>query len=215
MSEANIEIRKMQLSDLHPFAGNPRKISDEAFDGLGNSIKRFGMLIHIVWNKRTGNIVGGHQRYKQLIEMGEKEADVVVVDLNDNEEVALNITLNNRNVRGDFTKEVIDQLRTSEAQLGSAFKQIGLLDLYNHLCKRGFDKKTKLRQPPVSSGESVEDKGDDTASDKEQEDKPQAVIVCPKCFSQWKLKNNEVVYNSITKMGKPLGVKDACEKVAN
>ena len=35
----------------------------------------------IVWNKRTGHIVGGHQRFKVLKHQGHTEIECVVVDL--------------------------------------------------------------------------------------------------------------------------------------
>ena len=46
-------------------------------------MQEFGYVEPIVWNKRTGNIVGGHQRYKILIDMGMQEVDCVVVDLDE------------------------------------------------------------------------------------------------------------------------------------
>lgn len=200
MINANAEVRRMKLSELRPSDYNPRKITDEAFSGLGHSIERFGMLSHIVWNERSGNIVGGHQRYKQLLEMGEVETDVVVVDLDDDREAALNITLNNKEVRGKFTKEVMDQLRMSEAQLGSAFKEIGLLDMYEFLCSQGFDKKKRETQKTGSGG----DGGGGITPNSEEDGKPQAVITCPQCKSQWKMSNGEVVFNNVTGVGSPV-----------
>src|ERR1039457_1856925 len=100
----------MKLQDLHPATYNPRTISDRAMGGLTNSMERFGVVQPIVWNKRTGNIVGGHQRYKVLVEKGEKEVDVVVVDVDEKEELALNITLNNPEIQGEFDKHTQDLL---------------------------------------------------------------------------------------------------------
>ena len=189
MSEAKIEIKRMKLSELRPADYNPRKITDEAFEGLGNSIERFGLLANIVWNRRSGNIVGGHQRFKHLLAMGEVETDVVVVDLDDNDEVALNITLNNKEIMGDFTEDVIRQLRTSEAQLGSAFKQVGLMDLFEYLKNRGFDKKTKEKDTTVRGGGGEPEPSSGNS--------PKIVVTCPKCHSRWALKNNEIIFNSV------------------
>jgi hypothetical protein len=204
-------VEKMKLEDLKPAEYNPRRISDEAFDGLGESISQFGMLSHIVWNKRTGNIVGGHQRYRQLIKMGEVETDVVVVDLDDNEEVALNITLNNKMVRGDFTKDVIGILRETEARLGSAFQKIGLLDLFEHLRSRGFDKEPKKKKTTTTSEPKKSTPSSSSINDAEEppksDGKPQAMITCPKCRSQWKLTDNEVVFNGVLNRGSQIGAK--------
>lgn len=208
MNEVFTKIIKKKLVDLKPADYNPRLITDDAFEGLGKSISKFGMLSHIVWNEKSGNIVGGHQRYKQLVEMGEIETDVVVVNLEHHEEMALNITLNNPQIRGDFTKGVIDQLRLSEAQLGSAFRQVGLLDLYEYLRSKGFERE----KPPVSvkddikveSNAKTNDESEDEFEDVEEDNSltPQAVIVCSSCKSQWKLTNNDVVFNAITGTGK-------------
>ena len=49
----------------------------------------------VIWNEVTGNIVGGHQRYKVLVAEGATEIDCVVVHIeNKQEEKALNIALN-------------------------------------------------------------------------------------------------------------------------
>ncbi len=92
----------MKLRDMNPAPYNPRSISDEARTGLSNSIKEFGLVEPIIFNKRTGNIVGGHQRFKELTSQGIEETDVVIVDLPITKEKALNVTLNNKKIQGDF-----------------------------------------------------------------------------------------------------------------
>lgn len=42
-------------------------------------IDKFGVLEPLVWNETTGNLVGGHQRFKILKDKGLKEVDVCVV----------------------------------------------------------------------------------------------------------------------------------------
>ena len=54
----------------------------------------------MVWNRRTGFVVGGHQRLKVLLDMGETEIDCVVVDLEPAKEKALNLALNR--IQGDW-----------------------------------------------------------------------------------------------------------------
>ena len=53
----------------------------------------------VIWNRQTGNVVGGHQRLKVLIDLGQQEIDCVVVDLDLQREKALNIALNK--IQGD------------------------------------------------------------------------------------------------------------------
>src|SRR3990167_3982250 len=58
--------RTMQIKDLKPADYNPRKITDEQLKMLNKSLQKFGDLSGIVFNRRTGNTVGGHQRLKCL-----------------------------------------------------------------------------------------------------------------------------------------------------
>lgn len=95
---------------LNPATYNPRRMTDHARVGLSNTIDRFGMVQPIVWNIKTGNIVGGHQRFEVLAERGEATADVVVVDLDEAEEKLLNIQLNNKDIQGVFVDDKLDQL---------------------------------------------------------------------------------------------------------
>lgn len=107
-------IEKMKVADLRPADYNPRAITDAALAGLGASVDRFGMVEPPVYNKRTGNLVGGHQRLKVLLDRGTRITDVVVVDLDEVEEKALNVSLNNPEIAGTFT----DDLQVVLAEIG-------------------------------------------------------------------------------------------------
>jgi len=206
----DMEVRRMPLADLKPAAYNPRKMRDEARQGLGSSIGKFGMMVPIIWNEQTGNIVGGHQRYDHLIAIGETETDVVVVDLDHDREVALNIALNSKQIRGDFTKEVIGLLEMSEAQLGNAFKELGLLDLHNYVKRLKFDEEKDKGDGDGSGDGSGDGGGED--DDPPMESGPNAVISCPRCKSRWKMSDNQVVHNAM----KPVELKEVdveCEQV--
>jgi hypothetical protein len=111
----------------------------------------------------------------------------VVVDLDGNDEIALNITLNNPNVRGKFTNEVVSLLKLSEAQLGNAFVEIGLGKLFEKL---SFEEVSPVKKP--SGGGSG---GGESGSSGEA--KPEAIVTCPKCKSQWKLKDRNIVFNAV------------------
>jgi DNA modification methylase len=63
-------------------------------------MEEFGYVDPIIWNERTGNIVGGHQRFKILKQMGYEEIDCVVINLDEQREKALNIALNK--IQGEF-----------------------------------------------------------------------------------------------------------------
>jgi len=108
------ETKKVKRSVLNFASYNPRKISDKAKKALRDNIERVGLLGGIVWNKRTGNIVSGHQRVTILDEINGydgKENDyfinVEVVDLSEKEEKEQNLFMNNKNVQGEFDEETL------------------------------------------------------------------------------------------------------------
>ncbi len=103
-------VRIVKLADLKPAPYNPRTISQDSLNGLAASLERFGVVEPIIWNERTKHIVGGHQRFEVLKQRGDTEAQVVVVSLNDLEEKALNVTLNNPNIAGQFTDNLQELL---------------------------------------------------------------------------------------------------------
>lgn len=52
----------MNIEDLKPNPKNPRKITDKKLKALKKSLEEFGDLGGIIYNKRTGQLIGGHQR---------------------------------------------------------------------------------------------------------------------------------------------------------
>lgn len=78
------------------------------YENLRRSINTYGMLIPVVWNERTGRVVGGHQRLTVLENEGETEVDVSVVDLDETQEKQLNVALNK--VEGGWDEEKLAEL---------------------------------------------------------------------------------------------------------
>lgn len=92
-----MNIQKLPVAKLKAAKYNPRhdlRPGDPEYEKLKRSITEFGYVEPVIWNKRTGNVVGGHQRLKVLIDLGQNEIDCVVVDLDPQREKALNIALN-------------------------------------------------------------------------------------------------------------------------
>lgn len=106
-----MNIIKRHIDDLVPAEYNPRvdlKPGDKEYDKLKRSIEEFGYVEPIIYNKRNNTVVGGHQRLKVLKDLGYTDIDVVEVDLNENDEKALNIALNK--VSGDWDNEKLAEL---------------------------------------------------------------------------------------------------------
>ncbi|BBP90965.1 hypothetical protein BsIDN1_45830 [Bacillus safensis] len=73
-------------------------------------MKKFGYVDPLVWNERTGHLVGGHQRFKILMEDRPSEILVSVVSLNDQDEKALNVALNK--ISGHWDENKLEKLLT-------------------------------------------------------------------------------------------------------
>lgn len=118
-----MEIRKMKLSELTPAEYNPRvelKPGDQEWEALDESIDSFGYVEPIVWNERTGNIVGGHQRRNILLARGVEEEDISVVNLSSEDEKILNVLLNKSKGIWDVAKLValIDEIKAAGVMIG-------------------------------------------------------------------------------------------------
>lgn len=70
----------MKIKDLKPADYNPRQISDEKLKMLNKSMQEYGDLSGIIFNRKTGNLIGGHMRIKNL----DPEWEVVKKDAADN-----------------------------------------------------------------------------------------------------------------------------------
>lgn len=110
-----MNIQKIPIDRLNPAKYNPRKDlqpGDPEYEKLLRSVEEFGYVEPIIWNERTGNIVGGHQRFKVLVQLGYTGIDCVVVDLDEQREKALNIALNKISGEFDFPKlsELLQEL---------------------------------------------------------------------------------------------------------
>lgn len=55
-----------RVADLKPADYNPRKMTPEEHEALAASMDLFGDLSGVVFNRRTGNLVGAHQRREHM-----------------------------------------------------------------------------------------------------------------------------------------------------
>ena len=110
-----MQIERKRLEELTRADYNPRvnlEPGDYEYENLFNSIEEFGYVVPIIWNKRTGNIVGGHQRLTVLMNSGVEEAEVSVVDLDIEQEKQLNVALNRIEGRWDnnMLRDLLNEL---------------------------------------------------------------------------------------------------------
>lgn len=112
LSIEKFETLRIKRSQIQNAPYNPRTISESARRRLKQGLQKLGIMSPIVWNKRTGNIVSGHQRLSimdQLVPKSERLeggkdylVTVSAVDLNDIEEREANLLFNNAAAQGDF-----------------------------------------------------------------------------------------------------------------
>jgi len=167
-----VKIRTVQIGKIKPAAYNPRKDlqpGDMEYEKLLKSIGEFDCVEPLVWNRRTGNLVGGHQRFKILVARGDTEVLCSVVNLSLEREKVLNLALNK--ISGDWDNEklatVLDELtRLPDFDLGltgfdlpEASELIDRLLLPDAEEEDDFDVESELQQiekPRTKPGELIE-----------------------------------------------------------
>lgn len=116
-----MDIRTIPITEINAATYNPRvdlQPGDPEYEKLKQSIESFGYVDPIVWNEQTGNMVGGHQRYKVLTdEQGLIELAVSVVNLDPDRERLLNLALNK--VSGRWDDEALAQLLNELQEAGA------------------------------------------------------------------------------------------------
>jgi DNA modification methylase len=106
-----LKIQTIPIEKINPAPFNPRKKlqpGDAAYEKLARSLDDFGLVEPLVWNTRTGNLVGGHQRLEVLRARGATHVPVSVVDMPPAKEKALNIALNK--ISGEWDREKLASL---------------------------------------------------------------------------------------------------------
>lgn len=110
-TELLMKIIRLSINRINPAPYNPRvdlQPGDPEYEKIRRSIDEFGCVEPLVWNKRSGNLVGGHQRLKILVSRGDEFVRVSVVDLSPDRERALNVALNK--IQGSWDEEKLAAL---------------------------------------------------------------------------------------------------------
>jgi len=154
-----MKLTKISIDKIKPAPYNPRidiKDNPDFYEKLKNSIEKFGYVEPIIYNKRTGHIVGGNQRYQILKDKGIKEIEVVEIDLPEEDEKALNIALNKISGDWDFPKlnELILDLEEQDYDIElTGFDVDELNDIFDDLKEAeedDFDVEDAITEEPKS-----------------------------------------------------------------
>jgi hypothetical protein len=96
------EIPRTAITDA-PY--NPRVMSEQARRKLRGVLRRHGLVETLVWNRRTGHLVGGHRRLEELDAASGGQAyslGVAAIDVDAQREREINVALNNVQAQGAF-----------------------------------------------------------------------------------------------------------------
>lgn len=150
-----MKIEKISLEKLNPAKYNPRvelQKEDERYQRIKASIQEFGLVDPIIVNSKTMTIVGGHQRYNILKDLGMKDADCVLLELTEKQEKRLNLSLNKNSGLWDETKleELFEELNLSDEELfATGFTEEEITDLLKNneeIQDDNFDVKEALKE---------------------------------------------------------------------
>jgi len=135
----------MSIDELNPSDYNPRvelNPGDAEFDSLRRSIESFGFVEPVVWNERSGRVIGGHQRIRVAKHLGYTKLDAVVVDLDDQSEKTLTIALNKISGEWDIPKlrDLLEELDAGEIDIElTGFSQDEFEELMTSVLLDGMD----------------------------------------------------------------------------
>lgn len=138
---SGIWIRQVPIELLRKATWNPRSIKKAARKALDGILGEFGLVDVLQWNRRTGELIGGHQRLDWLERQGAKVVAVAVLDLDETRAKALNVSLNNPKAQGVFAE---DDLPALLAQVNGAMPQMyGAIGLSALLSQAEVDAHTR------------------------------------------------------------------------
>lgn len=141
-------VETINRQDIKGADYNPRIIDDEAKKRLKKGLKEHGLVASIVWNKKTGHVVGGHQRLSALDSLeGRKDytLDVCVINVDEREEAALNVQLNNPSMQGTWD---LDKLADMTEEFDLDFGDMGFSKLDIDFMFDGDDRFTEMFETP-------------------------------------------------------------------
>ena len=127
-------VEHVQRAKLVNAPYNPRRITNKARQKLTAGMEKHGLLQPLIWNKRTGNIVSGHQRIAILDDIkGTKDYSIpcAVIDMDEKQEKEANILLNNDSAGGDWDVGALESILKENLDIeATGFDSGDLYDLF-------------------------------------------------------------------------------------
>ena len=89
-----LKVKTVPIDSIHHDQENPRTHDARNLKAIEGSLDRWGQVEPLVVQKGSGKVIGGNGRLTALKEMGRDVVDVVEVDVNDQDAMALSVALN-------------------------------------------------------------------------------------------------------------------------
>jgi DNA modification methylase len=153
---AGVFIELMPVAKLAAAPYNPRTMKPERRAALEASLASFGLVQSPVFNARTGELIGGHQRVRWLRGKKVREVAVVVVDVDETTAKAMNVTLNAAQFAGEFS-----------AGLGALLAQV---ELQAPTLYTGLDLGALVDMPAIPIADGAAAGSDDVGEDEDVDD---------------------------------------------
>lgn len=117
-----MDMKSISLDKIKIAQYNPRKVlkkGEPDYEKIRKSIESFGLIDPLIVNIDM-TLIAGHQRFSILMDLGETEANCVVVELDKKNEKLLNIALNKIQGEWDLNllKDLLLELDTGEFDIG-------------------------------------------------------------------------------------------------
>jgi len=122
-------MERMLRSKITPHPKNPRVITESAKKKLRKAMGSIGLLQPVIFNKRTGYLLGGHQRLSIMdglehykLGVNDYYLDVSVVDIDEKSELEALVFLNNASASESWDTELLAELNIEQ---GISFDGMG------------------------------------------------------------------------------------------
>jgi hypothetical protein len=174
------EVVEVHRSELKNAPYNPRILTEERRKRLRDGLLKIGLLHPLVWNARTGYIVGGHQRIK-LLDAAYGTADyrmrVARVELSDAEEREANLLLNNAEAQGDWDLEKLEEMLREAPEMRIEATGFTTADIYRLLGDSPFAERIDALDELAEKVREARDKYESIARGNKDRDSPDYFLV--------------------------------------
>jgi hypothetical protein len=89
-----MDVVQLPLDEILPDDRNPRIHGERNIEAIMDSFRQFGQVEPLLVQEGTNKLIAGHGRLEALRRLGRDEADVVLLDIDEQAAMALNIALN-------------------------------------------------------------------------------------------------------------------------